>query len=364
MGRTPVPQGAGVSFFKKGSVMADHLYGTEELLPMVDSLFIPGNFLVKAVFPGMMEFDTEQVSFDRVLDDLRMAPLVSPYSPGEVQQPRGFQKESIVPAYVKPRNPVPANQVMKRLAGERPWGELSAAERRDLIVLNLLTGHRTKIDRRCEWMAASIIRTGSLVLVGNKYPAVTVNFQRAAALTKQLLTTDRWGETGVSPYDDVDGWVDEVGEESGAAVNLVIMDKDAWKLYIADPKARLALDKTLGQNSVAYELGLTVQLPGSPVFKGRDGNIEFYVYNDTYEADNGSISKLLPQYSVALISQGGVQGTMAYGLVQDALNNFEKGAYFSKNWIDMDTGAELLESASAPIPVPGRINATCFVQVR
>ncbi|MEV5021413.1 major capsid protein [Sphingobium sp. LMA1-1-1.1] len=344
--------------------MPDALYGTEELLPMIDSLFIPGNFLMKIAFPGLLEFDTEQVSMDRVLDDLRLAPLVSPYSPGKVQQPRGFQKESIVPAYVKPRNPVPASQVMKRIAGEKPWGELSAAERHELIIFDLLNGHRRKIDRRVEWMAASVLKTGTLVLSSADYPATTVDYQRSAGLTKTLLTSDRWGETGISPYDDVDEWINEVGEESGGAVNIVVMDRKAWGLYIADPKAQKALDKTLGQTSVAYELGLTVQLPGSPVFKGRDGNIEFYVYNDKFENDSGSIEALLPDYTVILVSQGGIEGVTAFGLIQDARNQYGKGAYFSKNWIDDNTGAELLESASAPIPVPKRINATLCATVR
>ncbi|PHR90444.1 MAG: major capsid protein E [Leeuwenhoekiella sp.] len=344
--------------------MTDALYGTEELLPMVDSLFIPGNFLMRIAFPGMLEFDTEQVSMDRVLDDLRMAPLVSPYSPGKVQQPRGYQKESIVPAYVKPRNPVPASQVMKRLPGEKPWGDMSAAERHELIIFDLLMKQRSKIDRRCEWMAASVLKSGTLMLASPDYPATTVDYQRTGSLTKALLTTDRWGETGVSPYDDVDEWVNEVGEESGAAVNIVGMDRKAWKLYIADPKSKTALDNTLGQSSVAYELGLTVQLPGSPVFKGRDGNIEFYVYNDKFENDAGDIEALLPDYSVVLISQGGIEGVMAYGLIQDARNGFGKAAYFAKNWINDDTGAELVETASAPLPVPKRINATLFATVR
>jgi len=299
-----------------------------------------------------------------VFDDRRLAPLVSPYSPGKVQQPRGFQKESIVPAYLKPRNPIMVDEVTQRLPGEMPGGEYSTADRADMLLLKYLTEHRTKIERRIEWMAASILKTGTLVLSSPDYPATTVDYQREATFTKALLTTARWGETDVSPYDDVEGWCDEVATECGAAVNIVIMDRLAWNLYKADPKAQKALDRTLGQNSVAYDLGLTVQLPGSPQFKGRDGDIEFYVYNDTYEDDSGSITNLLPDYSVGLISQGGVEGAQAFGLIADARNNFGKARYFSKNWIEDNTGQELCETASAPIPVPKRINATLFATVR
>jgi hypothetical protein len=54
------------------------LFDTTELLPMVESLFVPGNFLLKAFFPEVLEFDTRIVHFDRVLPDRRLAPFVSP----------------------------------------------------------------------------------------------------------------------------------------------------------------------------------------------------------------------------------------------------------------------------------------------
>jgi hypothetical protein len=88
--------------------MADD-YGTfqpDELMPMIPDLFVPGTFLTQTMFPREFEFDTAEVYFDRVLTDRRRAPLVAPLSPGKVQQPRGFRKESLVPASYKPKNQV------------------------------------------------------------------------------------------------------------------------------------------------------------------------------------------------------------------------------------------------------------------
>lgn len=341
-------------------------YGTfqpDELMPLIPSLFVGGNFLSLAFFPAVFEFDTAFVHFDRVIDDKRMAPLVSPLSPGKIQQPRGFRMETIIPASIKPKNQINPNDVLSRMAGEAIGGEMSASDREAALREQYLLEHQRKIARRKEWMASSILRTGSVTLVGDDYPSTVVNFQRTAGLTKALAGAARWGEVGVSPYDSVEGWIDEVGNESGSAVNIVVMDRLAWNLYIADPKAQKALDRQLGQTA-ALALGFTPTVPGRPVFKGRDGDVEFYVYNDTYEDDAGSPAKLIPDYTVMLGSQGGVEGAWLYGVVQHAENHFEKGEYFPHEWIDSNTGAQFVETITTPICAPKRINATLCATVR
>lgn len=341
-------------------------YGTfqrDELTPLIPSLFVGGNFLTLAFFPGVFEFDTAEVYFDRVLDDKRMAPLVSPLSPGKVHQPRGYRMETLIPAHIKPKNQVNPKDVMQRMAGEAIGGDMSASDRAAALRESYLMTHQSKIARRMEWMASSIMRTGAVTLVGDDYPSTVVQFSRAAGLTIALLTTARWGESGVSPVDNVDSWCDLVGTESGAAVNIVSMDKLAWQLFTADPKFEKQIDNTLGQTS-AVMLGFSPQIPGSPTYKGRIGQVEFYVYNDVYEDDAGASAKLVPDYTVILGSQGGVEGAGLYGCVQHAENDYQKGQYFPHNWVDPNTGAEWIETITAPILVPKRINATLCATVR
>jgi len=341
-------------------------YGTfqpDELMPLIPSLFVGGNFLSMAFFPGVFEFDTEFVHFDRVLDDKRMAPLVAPLSPGKIQQPRGYRMETLVPASIKPKNQVNPKDVMQRLAGEAIGGEMDASDRAAQLRESYLLEHQRKIWRRKEWMASSILRTGSVTLVGDDYPSTVVNFQRTAGLTKALAGAARWGEAGVSPYDNVEAWADEVGTESGAAVNIVVMDGLGWQLFIADPKAEKALDRQLGQTA-AVDLGFTSKIPGKPTYKGRIGDLEFYVYNDQYEDDAGASAKLIPDYTVILASQGGVAGSWLYGCIQHAENNYEKGQYFPHNWVDPNTGAEWVETITAPVCAPKRVNATACATVR
>jgi hypothetical protein len=339
------------------------LFDTTELLPMVESLFIPGNFLLKAFFPEVLEFDTRIVHFDRVLPDRRLAPFVSPLSPGKIQQPKGFQTESLIPAYIKPKNQVTAQEVMRRRAGEPLTGTMSPGDRRAAAILDYLFGHRQKIERRLEWMASSILRTGSVVISGDDYPAVTLDFNRDGGLTIALVTSSRWGESGVSPFDNVQTWVDDIATTSGAAANICVMDQLAWALFEADPKVQLALDRRFGQTA-SIELGLTPAVPGSPTYKGKIGALEFYVYNDRYEDDNGAIQKLIPDYTVMLGSQGGVEGAQMFGAILDPRNNYGAARYFAKNWIEDDPAGEFVMTQSAPVLAPRRVDATLAATVR
>lgn len=339
------------------------LYSTDELLPMVESLFVPGNFLLNAFFPEVIEFTTSQVHFDRVLPDRRLAPFVSPLSPGKIQQPKGFQVETLVPAYLKPKNQVTGEEVMRRRPGEALTGSMSPSERREAAFFDYLLNHRQKIERRLEWMASAILRTGQVVITGDDYPAVTVNFARDTDLTKALTGTDEWGDVGVSPFDDLQGWADEVGTESGASSNIAIFDALAWGYYSADPKTEKALDRQLGQTA-ALNLGITPNIPGAPVYKGRIGDIEHYVYNDRYENDSGSIEKLIPDNTVILGSQGGIEGAQLFGAILDPRNDYGAARYFSKNWIDDDPAGEFVMTQSAPILAPRRINASLAATVK
>ncbi len=341
-------------------------YGTfqpDELMPMIPSLFLPGSFLQLAFFPRVFEFDSAKVYLDRALHDRRRAPFVAPLAVGKARQPRGFQTESIVPASMKEKDAITGDEVLSRLAGEAIGGEMSAADREARIRENKLIKHLERIARTREWMASSILRTGQMTIVGDEYPAALVNYGRTGSLTKTLAGALRWGEVGVSPYDNLDGWINEVGEASGSAVNIVVMDRLAWQLYAADAKVKTVLDTTLKQTA-AYTLGLTPAVPGAPIYKGSDGAVEFYVYNDIHELESGATEKLVPDYTVMAVSQGGFDGAKLCGVVQHADNHYLRGEYFPHEWIDPNSGAQWIETITAPILAPARIDASLCATVR
>ncbi|WP_174291016.1 major capsid protein [Sphingomonas bacterium] len=344
--------------------MAFTLYDTTELLAVIEPIRVPGQFLRALFFSATpILFDTPDVKWDRVFDDLRIAPFVSPYAPGKPSQDKGFQTESFTPGYLKPLDRVDPTKFSKRRPGEAIGGSLSLADRRDLMMLDYMAGQKKKLERRDEVMAAEILRTGRVTIVGEDYPLAIVDFARDPAMTKVLLGPARWTQMAGGQVAMLEGWLDDVATLVGAAPSHVVFDKKAWAPFVADPAFKTRIDLTTGQSTSAVNLGFQPGVPGSPVYKGRIGTVELYVYNDTYEDVDGTIKQLLPDYTVIIGAPGAFEGTPTYGAILDPEAGYIATPWFPKNWIDQNPAAEWVMTQSAPLPIPKRANATMCVTV-
>lgn len=340
-----------------------NIYDTHTMMQALPSLRKSPRFLQDAFFKNMQISTDKHVIFDVKEAELRLAPFVSPRSPGKAMKASGYQTHQLAPAYVKPHFALDPEQPLRRQMGEDIGGDLTPAAREALMLSQALEDQRDMITRRVEVMCSELLRTSKITVTGEHYPTVVVDFGRAVGQTILLETTDRWGETDVSPVDDVEDWGDTTATACGAAITDIVMDKEAWKLFRADPKFLQALDRDYGQVGI-IDLGLTMGEPGSPQYKGSDGTLRYWVYNDTYIDDNGQTQKLLPAYSVIGIAAAAAAGTQGYGAIIDPNVGYTSGKYVPKSWLIDNPGQRMLMTQSAPMPFFGRIEATFFAQVR
>lgn len=339
------------------------IYTTIQLQQALRSLHRTPRFLLDMFFPGAVNFDTKQISFDIENDNLELAPFVSPVVAGKADRASGHQTKTFTPAYVKPKTQVDPNAPLIRQPGEGIGGTLTAGQRRDLAINDILIKHREKIDRRKEWMAAQILRTGKVLVSGEQYPEAEVDFGRAGGHTKLLENAARWGEANVSPYTDLESWMDTVSEAVGAGVNLVVLGKTAWSLLLADPKFEKALDREKGQTN-QIELGFQTGEPGSPQIKGSVGDVMFATYNGLYKDENGAVQKLIDPLGVLIGATGAAAGFQANGAILDGSSGYVAADYFPKNWVENDPPVEFVMTQAAPLPIIGRPNATLYAKVR
>ncbi|WP_267433789.1 major capsid protein [Sphingomonas sp. GM_Shp_1] len=346
--------------------MAFSLYDTTTLVGVIRPLATPGNFLRRLFFgtAAPITFDTPDIKWDRVFEDRRISPFVSPYSPGKPRQDKGFQTETFTPGYQKPLDRVDPSKFQKRRPGEQLGGELSLADRRDLMMVDYMQSHKNQIERRDEVMTAETVLTGKVTMTGEDYPTAIVDYDRAPNLTKALTLTARWGEAGVSPVANLEAWLDEGSTAAGAAYSHVIFDKRAWGLFVADPDFKTKVDTTLGQANNSVQLGFTPGAPGSPIFKGRIGTVELYVYNDFYEDVDGTTKWLIPDFTVILGAPAAYEGTPTYGAILDPEAGYVPVEWFPKNWISQNPAAEWVMTQTSRLLVPKRVNATMAVGVR
>lgn len=337
-------------------------YTTRTLLGVLNGLDRPQLFLLDTFFPELVNFDTETIDFDKLDRMLGLAPFCSPLKAAPGVAARGSQVESFTPAYIKLKNELDVNRPMKRRPGERFAGEMSAGARRDLALADLMEDQYLRLLRRKEWMASSVMRTGAVTVSGDGYAAQTVSFGRNADLTKALLTSARWGESGVSPFDDVQTWADSVATISGAAAVTVVMDPKAWAWFRKDPQVIPALDYRYAR-STEVEMGPLARGEGRwATYVGSVGQFDFWVYSQPFTNEDGTAGNMMPDHTVILGAPGqeaGVAGYQAHGAIKDPRAGYQAEEIYPKSWIDDDPAVEWVMSQSAPLVIPARVDA-CF----
>lgn len=340
--------------------MAD-TYSSDTLLGVVRTLKPSSlNFWLSIAFPRVVTSTDQNINFDTVTRSRRMAAFVAPTLQGVVQSAEGFSTKTFKPAYLKPKDVVDPNHLFKRAAGEAFGGTMSPDQRRAAIVADLLATQREMIERRWEWMAAQVVLNGSVVVAGENYPTVTVDFGRPVGHTVTLGSGARWGDAGVKPLDLIESWSETVFQASGFAPTLVVMGATAWAALRADAGVLAQLDIRRGSN-LALNIG-----PGSGEsiqYRGSDGVREYWTYNDFYEDASGTATRMMDPRDVLLLNPAGVDGVRAFGAIMDARAGYQAVPIFPKMWTQEDPSAEYVMSQSAPLMVPGRPEATFRARV-
>ena len=316
--------------------------------------------LLNLFFPNEMVFSTEEIYFDKIQRARRLAPFVAPMVQGKPQPSRGYTTQSYKPPYLKPKHVVEPPKALKRRAGETLLGEMSAASRFDLAVLDNLAMEDEEITRREEWMAAQLLLTGAMVCAGPDHPPVTIDLGRPAGHTVALTGAARWGQTGVDPFQVLRGWASTVQANSGFHPSTVVMDPKAGDLFLKSGSV-LTVMNTFRQTSGNVNLaGVNTGggLGEEVKFLGAVGEFEFWQYQQLYADDAGTVQKYMPDYSVIMGNPAGAQGIRTYGAIQDRRAGLQPLARFPKVWDDNDPPATFTMLQSAPLPLMGWIEAT------
>lgn len=342
-------------------------YDTATLLAVMREVEPVQNYWLQ-FFPNQINFDTEYVDFSQISDSRQIAPLVVPTAQGKPIYASAEKAMRVKPAYVKPKDPVSASRVIKRVAG---FGELatgaspmSPAQRYNAIVADILAFHRKAIERRWEWMASQAVQNGSVTLESDDYPLTVVDFEREALHTVTLGVGNRWGDAGVSILGNIETWKQRTRTARfGGVSNRLTVGAEAWEKMAADTEIRelLGLDLRPSNNGLTLNLGVREGLEVE--FVGKiNGTTEVYVYSDYYEDTNGSVVPFMSPKDVVLTGPS-IQGVRCFGAIQDVEANFVPLEIYPKVWNEKDPSVTFVMSQSAPLMVPTNTNATLRARV-
>lgn len=338
------------------------IYTSRQLAEVVRPLDRPQQFLVNLFFPGVRLFETRRVDFHVLNMAREVAKYVHPDSVAAPRAERGFKIDSFEPAYIKELTPLTPSTMLDIRPGERVGGEMSPLERRAERIAQILLDHESAIMRRVEAMASTILATGAITVASDEYPTATVTFGRAGGQTVALADGARWGEGAVSPSDNLRSWANLVATSSGAVVDTVVMGGAAFELLVKEQTFRERLDN---RRQTTGEIDMFQAPRGTDAwgaYQGTVGNVDFFTYSQPY-TEGGVAKNMMHDHGVIMGSRRQLQGVVAYGAILDD-EALQAAQWWPKMYRQHNPSRVFIESAAAPLPVPSRVNATFYAQVR
>jgi hypothetical protein len=349
--------------------MALDIFSTITLQGVIQLQAPEAHYWLDNFFPREVTFDTEDIAFEELPTDRRMAPFVSPRVQGRIMKEKGRTSKTFRPAYVKPKHEVNPFKTVARRAGERIGGDMTREQRWNLAVADNMKSENDMIDRRLDWLAAQAVQFGGVTIVGEDYPEVYVDFQRNAGLTRTLLVDARWGEVAGDPLQDLRELRRISTGTGNGGITRLTMGLDAFDLFFDDDKVReLLRDNTVSVNRTSDSTMSAFSAEDQPaeyrgVLQGANGQgrIEVYTYAQQYEDYDGTLIDMMNPLDV--IGTGNVNGIRAFGAIMDKRAGLRALSKFPKMWDVEDPSQTFTMTQSAPLMIPDSPNRTFRIRV-
>lgn len=320
--------------------------------------------------------DQEQILFDKISDNRRIAPFMLPNVAGRpIYRAEGERIMAFTPAYTKPKDAVlpgealamTGPEVIRRIPLQTPQARF------DQAVVRIANYHRSAIERLWDFMVAKALIDGELTikymtdngLVGRE---VVIDYERNAAHRVVLAGGARWGQAGVNIFDLCQQYIDIVGNaEFGGVVTNIMLGADAARAFMAsqDVIDRLST-QTRGSEEIYINRGIIRTDPLNPfTYLGTLGSgVDVWRVSgpgNQFQQSDGTFEDILPSTSALFVAPS-VEMVEAYGAIQEATSLVAQDL-FVKMFDQDDPSARFVLSQSAPLAIPVNPNATLHATV-
>lgn len=321
-------------------------------------------------FPNSINSTDEWIDFEKLpVVGRKLAPFVRPLGSGKPIYQDTSGAFRFKPAYIKLKDAIdPLAPLTKKPGVDRSIladSDLTPQQRRELLKLAMTAQHIEAIERRWEWMCARAIIDAKVKIEGEEYPAVELDFLRAANHTVVKTAGTFWGDTGISIFDDIQVYADRMFEAPfGGFPSRLTIGSKVWAVVRKDPEFMKHMDTNIRDPRATVERGLIsadkVVKVGDLTVGGNSGaSIEIWLYRDTYEDAGIEIPFMQPTDIVMTASSERINGFQCFGAIIDPYAKYQSLAIFPRNWMEQgDPAVEYMLHQSAPLFVPVNPNGT------
>lgn len=330
-------------------------------------------------FPLTHNSDREKIYWDEIdTGEYRLAPYVAPNVAGIPMADKGYETKNFKPAYVQSLHVVNPERAVTRRAGESFLGTQSLMERFDAIVADNIRREREAIENRWEYMACRAVTDGTIVIRGERYPEVTVDFGRDASLTNTLSGGALWTAGTATVLADLQRMRDIGFRLSRFPITNLIFGREAWAAFLLSThgdvqellnafrrgNASLFDPANINDGSPFQDLGYLEGMPGQ-------GTCRMWRYEHFYESmgdgmdDAEDAGTGVPYIDPKCVYGVGaaLNGVKAFGAIMDIEAGLAPVSMFPSMWDERNPSQRLTAIKSAPLMVPLRPNNSFKMKV-
>jgi hypothetical protein len=332
--------------------LADNLIGTfetGELLEGLNQSLRPRRFLLERVFGGNFRaFETQHVLVDWKKGRRRMAPFINHRIGGKLVERTSWATNIYTPPMIGPRDIYTGEGAMGRAFGEVIGGSMSPTDRDAAAMADALGEHDDLITRRIEWMAAQLLATGVIPIVGDGVEdTIDVGFDH----TDTLSGTSCWGESASDIRGDLRRWALSILQRTGILPDTCILGLDAVTAFSKDANLKEELDvRNLMIGSATQQ-----NLPNGAMYLGTIDGIEVFGYPEWYIDDTTGVeTAMIPADAAILFPSAGRNpgARIVYGAFYDVEDRTTYvGPRIPRTWTDKGANCRYTEVISRPVPV-------------
>lgn len=245
--------------------------------------------------------DNEVVELDKRFSGVRVAQFVNPDAVADGSEKLSFDNYTFKLPTVQDSVPLTSKELKKRLFNETVYSMTSPAAKAAIMVSQIQSEQMDKTENAMELMAIDACFNGQITVLGKGENRI-IDFNRAAANTIDLGSGNYWDEAGGLPGDDVEDFIDLIGQNGSNATHMIgriaTMRAAVKKLESTDPNSFVSPSK-VDRAMLTFQSFANIS---GAIFYGVYKNIELWGFDGNYTDTDGASQKAVPAKKVVILS--------------------------------------------------------------
>ncbi len=292
-------------------------------------------------FGNVENKNTTLIELDKKFKGIRVANFVNPDAVADGTEKLSFDAYQFQLPTMQDLVPLTGKELEKRLMGQDVYKQTTSSAKGAILIKEIQSEQKDMIESKMELMAIDAVFNGQITVIGKGENRV-IAFNRSATHEVDLGSGNYWDETDGVPEDDIEDFIDIIGQAGSNATHII--GRFATMRVLA---------KKLKENddfdSRRYDVGsLTFKdfsdISGARHYGSYKG-LELWGFDGNYTDKDGTSQKAVPEKKIVVLSSvNGNVDVSGYAVDTDidfsGLNASTKAVKDARNFISKISGAK------------------------